>query len=218
MLSKIQCLLFHACEEEGQMYLCGRLLLPVISSIICAACAPPVGVLPPDSYNPASDARIRVYSVPDHYIWLFPDQTCAQVVSANYRGKKFLGVSTGVDQLLRTVHIGMPEPDNEHDARYNEFVVKAGEPLTLMAKYIELVVADPLMPYVINGGKPCGPRVATLLPKAGHDYEAFSNTYWPTHGMNDCLVHLREIKHVKGRFIAVRAESKDGAFTCGGSP
>lgn len=200
------------------MYLCGRLLLPVISSIICAACAAPVGVIPAAAYNPASDARIRVYSVPDHYIWLFPNQTCAQVVGANDRGKNFLGVSTGVDQFLRTVHIGMPVPDNEHDARYNEFVIKAGEPVTLMAKYIELVAADPLMPYVINGGETCGPRVATLLPKAGHDYEVFSDTYWPAHGMNECLVHLREIKQAGDKFNAAPAESTDGVFTCNASP
>ncbi|MHB0991236.1 MAG: hypothetical protein ACYC3O_05560 [Burkholderiales bacterium] len=185
-----------------------------VVSLLTAGCATPVGVIPPSAYNPTTDARIRVYSVPDHYIWLFPNQTCAQIVDPSHRGIWFLGISTGLDHFLRTKHIGMPEAANDYDAKYNEFVIKAGEPLTLKAQYVEVLTEDPLNHAIFSGGATCGPRFATLIPEPGHDYEVYSDTYWPERGMNDCNLHVRELKQVAGEVTAVPIGQASGAFQC----
>ena len=183
-------------------------------SLLNAGCTTPVGVIPASAYNPITDARIRVYSVPGHYIWLFPNQTCAQIVDPMHRGVRFLGISTGLDHFLRTKHIGMPEAVNDYDAKYNEFVIKAGEPLAVKAQYAEVLTEDPLNHAIFSGGATCGPKFATLLPEPGHDYEVYSDTYWPERGLNDCNLHLRELKDVAGQITAVPAAPASGAFQC----
>lgn len=195
-----------------------RTLIAGCIAILSTGCAGPAGIISSTEYNrayhPATDARIRVYEVQGHDIWLYLNQTCTQAASPIHRGTWFSGTGLGFEHLLSTKHIGMPVPSKPHWKKYNEFVIKAGVPLTIEGHYGMDTMDATNLAIIDTGVVSCGPKFDTLIPKAGHDYEVYSDTYWPQRGMNDCNLHLRELKEVAGEVTAVPIAQANGAFQC----
>lgn len=184
-----------------------RTTISACALFLLAGCATPAGIMPLATYNPATDARIRVDNGSGQ-MWLFPNQTCTQVdVPRRILGvTHFPSTKTAYNPALtKIVDIGMPKPDQLHGPTYNELVIQAGQPLTIMGSQ-EYFNGDtnPLD----NSIDACGPVFTTLDPKPGHDYEVFM----PVAG--NCALFLRELKTEVGMVKAIPVAPASGALQC----
>lgn len=165
--------------------------------LLIAGCATSSGLAPLNSYDPGTDARIG-YSVNGYdSFWLFPDQTCSQVdVPRHLLGMPMMpGTATAYNPaLLQKADFGMPKPVMSRGGSFRQFVVKGGQPLTIMGKLVMTYISpDP----VYDTAEACGPVFTTFIPVAGHDYDVFMGQSQPGKPIIvSCKLFVRELRTV----------------------
>ena len=183
-------------------------------ALLIVGCATPTGLVPLSTYNASADARIRI-ATDSGSIWLFPNQTCTQVdVPRSFLGMPIMpSTKTALNpSLSKGADIGMPKPAMPHGRAFNETVIQAGQPLTIMGKQVFTYIApNP----VYDSDTVCGPIFATFVPKPGHDYEIFIGPH--RHGefpLASCEIYLRELKMDEGAVKSVPVEPASGDLQC----
>lgn len=139
-----------------------------------------------------NSARIRVYQ--EANITLYPGEYCYG--SSNPEAIK--ASETGFSIFGTHKRVGMPVT-GDIPGSYNEFLVKAGQPLTVMLQW----EAEK------NGVKAnCGPIGSTFYPQFGKDYDV-------TIGYaGGCFVQIRELYEISpGKASAMRTASSP-SFAC----
>lgn len=142
--------------------------------------------------NAAITARVRVYQ--EAKIILYPGEYC-------FGSKNPAAIDTstnGWGMLNISKREGMPATD-DISGSYNEYVIPAGVPVTVMLKW----EAEK------NGVKAsCGPIGSTFFPQAGKNYDV-------TMGISgNCYVQLRELVEISpGKASAIQTPSSY-SFAC----
>lgn len=144
------------------MNIVSRSLPLLTASLLLAACASPSSQSV--SYRPEIDARIRVYWSSTVYFHF--NATCVpkQSTFGGFPESSILVSKVGLS-AIENKSIGMPLPSDA--ARYyREYVVPAGQPLTVSAQTtkVETIYAKP---YWVT----YAPGAGTFVPQAGQDYE-----------------------------------------------
>lgn len=166
-------------------------IMPVLMvGMMLAGCAqmPPAQNMVTGVYHPETQARLRVFCA-DSFVELFPDAKLAQEGYAACQEK-----SAWAPYVQHWRHIGMPVADKTDNGAYNEFVIRADQPIRIEGYTIEQD-AYSLSPTAFLGS----PKwVMSFQPMPGHDYEVYmSSMYARRAGM-----YLREIVPVQDGFTA----------------
>ncbi|MGV8934602.1 MAG: hypothetical protein ACOH1I_08265 [Gallionellaceae bacterium] len=142
----------------------------------------------------SNTARIRVYQQAD--ITLYPGEYCYG--SKNPEAIK--ASETGFSIFDTHKRVGMPETADIPGA-YNEYVMRAGRPITVMLQW----QAEK------NGVKAsCGPIGSTFYPQAGKDYDV-------TLGYSgSCFVQIRELYETAPGKASARMAASSYSFPCAG--
>lgn len=142
--------------------------------------------------EPNSVARIRVFK--EAKVALYPGDYCygannPAVIQASEGEASFFSMNK---------KIGMPVT-NDTPADYNEFVIEANKPLTVVL----------WLDAERDGVKAaCGPIGATFIPMMGRDYDL-------TMGFSGvCLVQLRELSEVSAGEVISRVVPASPSFAC----
>lgn len=137
-------------------------------------------------------ARARVYQEAE--ITLYPGDYC-------YGGNNPDAIEaskTGLSIFSMRKRVGMPETGDIEGA-YNEYVVEAGKPLTVMLKWE--AEKDGVRAT-------CGPIGATLYPQFGKDYD-ITIAY-----MGNCFVQVRELYETSPGKAAGKPAPVSPSFAC----
>ncbi|KUY83336.1 hypothetical protein [Burkholderia sp. RF4-BP95] len=118
------------------------------------------------AYDPANDARIRVYFGTDTHFYF--NTSCEPKKHAFDFASR--GTAVAKPRLLNLANttIGMPVPEDAY-RYYDEYVVKANEPLT-----ITLDTGGTSQTGGVVFSTPREHAAGTFVPQAGKDYEAFA--------------------------------------------
>lgn len=141
-------------------------------------------------------AKIRVYQQAD--VMLYPGEYCygsknPQAIRASETGFSIFGSSK---------RAGMPVTGDIPGA-YNEFVIEAGKPLTVM-----LQVA-----FENEGVKSiCGPLGSTFFPQAGKNYDITM-----LNSADKCMVQVRELYETSPGKAVAQLTPVSPSFFCGGN-
>jgi hypothetical protein len=142
--------------------------------------------------EPSSIARIRVFK--EAKVMLFPGEYCYSASNP-----AAIQASEGDATFFsRNKKIGMPVTIDT-PANYNEFVIEANKPLTVVL----------WLDAERDGVKAaCGPIAATFIPMLGRDYDL-------TMGFAGvCLVQLRELSAVSADEVISRVVPASPSFAC----
>lgn len=137
-------------------------------------------------------ARIRVFK--ESKVVLNPGDYCYGT-----HNPSAIVASEGAPSLFSINHkVGMPLTDDT-PANYNEFIIEAGKPLSLVL-YLE---------GERDGVKvSCGPLGATFFPQPGRDYDL-------TMGFTGvCVVQLRELSEISPGMVITRVVPTSPSFAC----
>lgn len=136
----------------------------------------------PVKYDLEKEARIRVFH--DVGVYMYPNKTCY----SEDKSEAIHASAGGFSMLVPNQKIGMP-PSENMGRSYHEFLIRAGEPLTLEMHYAVQMTTPGQK--ITNS---CGPIGATFVPQAGKDYEAamiFNGGY--------CKVGVSELQAVPSK-------------------
>lgn len=166
-------------------------------------------------YNPATDARIRVFSMPNH-TWLYPGKTCAtgedaDRIPAHTGGTKFV-----VPFVTPNRTVGIPKTANMSEERYNEFIVPAGTPLTIeSAWYTTGQLGAEKHPRWATS-RICRSRMQTFIPVAGQDYDTtlIVGKYSVERQEMDCEIQVRRLVPVAGGHVEPQIMETDWTYRC----
>ncbi|MDR6503514.1 hypothetical protein J2785_006707 [Burkholderia ambifaria] len=153
------------------------------------------------AYDPATDARIRVYfGASTHF---FFNTTCEPKKGVLGFGGGGMAVAKPRTLHLANTTIGMPVPEDAY-RYYDEYVIKANEPLTISVEY----GGDSLPDF--NGfifRSPFQHIARTFVPQAGKDYEAFASN-----ASNSLQLNVRRLsvvgEHVQTEPVSIKAAPK----------
>lgn len=165
--------------------------------LLIAGCATSSGLAPLTSYDPGIDARIGYRANGYDSFWLFPDQTCSQVdVPRHLLGMSMMPDTTTAYNLTLSekTDFGMPKPVMSRGGSFRQFVVKGGQPLTIMGKLVMTYISpDP----AYDTADACGPVFTTFIPVAGHDYEVYMGQGQPGKPIIvSCKLFVHELRTV----------------------
>lgn len=136
----------------------------------------------PVKYDTTKEARIRVFHSAGAY--LHPNQACY----AEDKTDAILASAGGFSMLAPNVKVGMPESE-EMARSYSEFIINAGQPLTVEMKW---AIHSP-----VQAGRKtvtsCGPLGVSFVPIAGKDYET-----WMLRQDQTCKVMVTELQPAQG--------------------
>ncbi|WP_334042075.1 hypothetical protein [Burkholderia ambifaria] len=118
------------------------------------------------TYDPANDARIRVYFGTDTHFYF--NTSCEPKKHAFSSANRGMWVARPRMLNLANTTIGMPVPDDAY-RYYDEYVIKADEPLT-----ITLDTGGTSQTGGVVFSTPREHAAGTFVPQAGKDYEAFA--------------------------------------------
>ncbi|MPV67672.1 hypothetical protein [Burkholderia sp. BE17] len=118
------------------------------------------------AYDPASDARIRVYFGTDTHFYF--NTECEPKKHAFSFANRGMWVARPRMLNLANTTIGMPVPEDAY-RYYDEYVIKANEPLT-----ITLDTGGTSQTGGVVFSTPREHAAGTFVPQAGKDYEAFA--------------------------------------------
>lgn len=142
----------------------------------------------------AATANIRVFQQAD--VTLYPGEFCfgsnsPRAIHASETGFSIFGTKK---------RIGMPLTEDIPGA-YNEYVVQAGMPLTVMLQW-----------SLDKGGvkSGCGPLGSTFFPQAGKSYDVTM-----LRSADNCLVQVRELYEVSPGKAVARLAPVSPSFACG---
>ena len=127
-----------------------------------------------EDYNPATDARIRIMSRPNQ-MYINPGKNCyarkdGDMIAAHMGGRALI-----VPFIPMNRTVGIPKTD-KMTTYYHEFIVNAGEPLTIKAvdsataQMGTTVAVTAGTGHIWRTGKVCA-DAATFIPEAGQDYD-----------------------------------------------
>lgn len=116
----------------------------------------------PVTYDPATQARIRVFHGTAAYLYLGDvcDHSAHPVIHAGVGGFSY---------FVANKKIGMPATD-DLPFSYNEYVIPAGKPITVNM-YWQAQKANGAWDY-------CGPFYQMFTPEAGQDYDTLMKFSW----------------------------------------
>ena len=191
---------------------CNRLFhstLILLVIILLSGCALlPEAMQPPKprifktDHDPATEARIRVYvshRLVHTYVstFLFPERSCyTQHNPGNMIQAHIEGVSTGAlffPPFQKNREIGIPKNPNM-PPEYNEFVITANQPLTIVSMLNDSLNAIPGNRLTFRGGQwRCGPIAMTFIPQPGHDYETSLQISKGASGNHYCFIQLQRL-------------------------
>lgn len=187
----------------------------------CSSLSAPIA-----SYNPETQARIRVYKGPN--TMLSPDSACSVITTQTplatpdeiahvAPGDKGAFAASGTGYVPNHT-IGMPVPENAYDKSdpsvfnafikqfgwvpFNEYVIPANEKLTIDSSFVQTQGGEQVGSQSGGFYMPgysmilCKPNVGTFTPEAGKDYETYLD-------LHNCQLYLTKIVSQKGEFIAV---------------
>jgi len=139
-------------------------------------------------------AKIRVYQQAD--VMLYPGEFCfgsksPRAIHASETGFSIFGTNKRVDMPLT----------EDIPGAYNEYVVQAGMPLTVMLQW-----------SLDKGGvkSACGPLGSTFFPQAGKNYDVTMLS-----SADNCLVQVRELYEVSPGKAVGRLAPASPSFACG---
>lgn len=124
-------------------------------------------------YNPATDARIRVFSLPNN-TWLYSGKNCFATddpdrIIAHSGGRDF-GLVNSLSVLASNRRIGMPQT-KDMPFTYHEFIVPAGKPLIIASSINTQTEARIKKESPTITSTRCGPIGVTFVPQPGQDYD-----------------------------------------------
>lgn len=139
-----------------------------------------------------NSARVRVYQ--EANIMLYPGEYCygsdsKQAIKASENGFSIFGTNK---------RVGMPVTE-DISGSYNEYVIQAGQPVTVMLQW----EAEK------NGVRAnCGPIGSTFYPQSGKDYDV-------TIGYSgNCFVQIRELFETSSGKASGRMAAASSSFPC----
>lgn len=146
--------------------------------------------------EPPTTARIRVYQQAD--VMLYPGEHCYG--SKNPRAIR--ASETGFSIFGSSKRVGMPVTADIPGA-YNEFVIEAGKPLTVMLK----------LTFESGGVKSiCGPLGSTFFPQTGKNYDVTM-----LNSADKCMVQVRELYETSPGKAVAQLTPVSPSFFCGGN-
>ncbi len=133
------------------------LIILLLLGGLLSGCATTEQAPPTLTFNPDQHARIRVFhgGMDGLYLGDICDGGSHPVIR----------VATGLLSFLRSETIGMPTTDAMPPFFYHEYVIPAGQPMTVKI-YWQAQTASGTWQH-------CGPEHVTFTPEAGHDYDTF---------------------------------------------
>ena len=131
--------------------LCGLLML-------LGACTSPA----PERFNPATQARIRVYHGASAELTIHHGCGQTQTIHAAAGDLSF---------LTPNKTLGMPRPASMFSHSFHEYALPAGKPVTVRMVYQWQASAG--LPNSPTRWLRCGPLQSTFIPQPGQDYETF---------------------------------------------
>jgi hypothetical protein len=141
-----------------------------------------------------STARIRVYQQAD--AMLYPGEYCYGSKSP----RAIRASETGFSIFGSSKRAGMPVTGDIPGA-YNEFVIEAGKPLTVMLK----------LAFERDGVKSiCGPLGSTFFPQAGKNYDITM-----LNSADKCMVQVRELYEISPGKAVAQLTPVSPSFFCG---
>lgn len=119
---------------------------------LLSACAAPSG----SGYDPATQARIRVYHGASAYLII--DDGCGRKESIH-------AAAGGFSYLTPNKTLGMPRPSSMPSYSFHEYAVPEGKTVTVSMLW--------QMQDASGIWRRCGPQQLSFTPRAGQDYETF---------------------------------------------
>ena len=148
------------------------------------------------AYDPANDARIRVYFGTDTHFYF--NTSCEPKKHALSFANRGMWVAKPRMLNLANTTIGMPVPEDAY-RYYDEYVIKANEPLT-----ITLDTGGTSQTGGVVFSTPREHAAGSFVPQAGKDYEAFA-----VHSSGYLRLNVRRLivtgDHVGTEPVTVRA-------------
>lgn len=141
-------------------------------------------------------AKIRVYQQAD--VMLYPGEFCYGSKSP----RAIRASETGFSIFGSSKRVGMPVTGDIPGA-YNEYVIEAGKPLTVMLKLV----------FESGGVKSiCGPLGSTFFPQAGINYDVTM-----LNSAEKCMVQVREMYETSPGKAVAQMTPASPSFYCGGN-
>ena len=143
----------------------------------------------------SSTAKIRVYQQAD--VMLYPGEHCYGSKSP----RAIRASKTGFSIFGTRKRVGMPVTGDIPGA-YNEYVIDAGKPLTVMLK----------LAFESGGvNSICGPLGSTFFPQAGKHYDVTMRN-----SAEQCMVQIRELHEISTGKAVAQLTPVSPSFFCGG--